>query len=73
MASIRMKTVSAGPEGVRLSGSVYPVTPDEGRRLVRGGFADWVEPPRENVVEVAVKPSPENAALRTKAPAKKAR
>lgn len=73
MASIRMKTVSAGPEGVRLSGLVYPVDTGEGARLVSGGFAEWVEPPREKPVEVAVMPEPENAALRTKAPAKKRR
>lgn len=64
MASVRMKTDSAGPAGNRYAGKVYPVTAAEGAALVGGGFAEWVEPPKreERVVEAAIKPEPENAA-----------
>lgn len=73
MASVRMKTDSAGPAGCRSAGKVYPVTPEEGAALVQGGYAEWVEPPRAPVVEAAVRREPENAALRTKPPAKRGR
>lgn len=69
MASVRMKTDSAGPAGNRSAGQVYPVSPDEGAALVGGGFAAWVEPPvlRETrTVETATVQPPENAAVRTK-------
>lgn len=73
MPSIRMKTESAGPSGNRTAGLVYSVSAEEGAELVRRGFAVWVEPPRERPVEVAIKPEPENAALRTKPPVRKGR
>jgi hypothetical protein len=68
MPLIRMKTASAGPNGNRDAGGVYPVTPDEGWELVRGGFAEWVDPPAQNArpVELAVLPKARNAAKRTK-------
>lgn len=85
MASIRMKTDSAGPAGNRTAGKVYTVTAEEGAALVQGKYAEWVESPAlepaldrtpakpaEKPVEVAIMPEPENAALRTK-PAKKKR
>jgi hypothetical protein len=71
MPSIRMKTDSAGPNGNRYTGKVYSVTAEEGAALVQGRYAEWVEPPRVKAVEVAVKPEPENAALRTKPPKKR--
>lgn len=66
MSTVRMKTASCGPAGNRVAGQVCSVTPDEGAALVQGGFAEWVEPPREKAVEAAVMPERENAALRTK-------
>jgi hypothetical protein len=31
---IKMKTISAGPDGVKLAGKEYKVTPEEGKKLV---------------------------------------
>ena len=63
-----MKTTSAGPNGSRYAGKEYPVTAEEGRALVEGGFAVWVDAPE---IEVATLPAPENAALRVKPIARK--
>jgi hypothetical protein len=71
MPTIRMKTESCGPKGNRRAGSVHDVSAEEGLELVQGRYAEWVEPPKEKSVEVAIKPPVENAALRTKPPSKK--
>lgn len=71
MPSVKMKTTSCGPLGNRFAGKAYPVDAEEGRALVAGGFAEWVEaPPRrsDTPVEVAVAPvteQVENAARST--------
>lgn len=54
MPSVRMLTTSAGPNGVRAKGYVYPVTVEDGEGLVRGGFAAWVEAPSRAAPEPAV-------------------
>ena len=53
-----MKTTSAGPSGNRYAGQEYPVSAEEGEALVAAGCAEWVH----GKVEVAVAPTPENAA-----------
>lgn len=72
MPAIRMRTDSAGPVGNRYAGQVYPVAPEEGAELVRGGFAEWVEAPKREAlpIEAAVQPKRETAA-RTKPPIRK--
>ena len=67
---VRMKTTSAGPNGSRYAGKEYPVTAEEGRALVEGGFAVWVDAPAREI-KVATLPAPENAALRVKPIARK--
>ena len=67
---VRMKTTSAGPAGSRYAGKEYPVSAEEGRALVDGGFAVRVDAP-EPEIEVATLPVPENAALRVKPIVKK--
>lgn len=46
MREIRMITMGAGPEGVRLPGTVHAVAGEEARELVKGGYAEYatVEP-----------------------------
>jgi hypothetical protein len=43
---IRMKTTSAGPDGVKQTGKEYQVTPEEGKQLVPV-YADLVWKPEE--------------------------
>ncbi|NRF91536.1 hypothetical protein HQN89_10945 [Paenibacillus frigoriresistens] len=45
---IRMKTMSAGPEGVMQQGVIYNVSDEEAKALVEGNYAEFVdavEPP----------------------------
>jgi len=41
MVSIKMNTVSAGPEGTRHKGKVYEVPEVEATALIQGGFAEY--------------------------------
>jgi hypothetical protein len=54
-----MRTLSAGPAGVRKEGEIVDVPDDEGQELVRGGYA----------VEYAALAPAENAVLRAGRPA----
>jgi hypothetical protein len=47
MAKVRMKTLDAGPNGVRQIGQVYDVDDKEAKELVEGGFAEYVEKSNE--------------------------
>ena len=72
---VRMKTFSANPSGVAAPGQVVPVTPDRARELVSGGYAEYVEVPREpepqaSEPETATVAAPEQA---VRVRAKKAR
>ena len=42
---IKMRTKSAGPEGVMLPGQIYNVSEEMGRDLVSGGYAELVKQP----------------------------
>ncbi len=73
MASIKMRTTSAGPLGVRQEGHVYHDVPeDEARALVDGGYAAVIEtadaPPVERTADAAIEDAtaapPERAAGR---------
>ena len=61
MPRVRMRTNSAGPQGNRAAGAIYDVPQDEADALIAGGFAEWVDRPRE----AAAAMPPENAAVRT--------
>ena len=51
---IEMKTLMAGPGGVREAGKVYDVPDKEAKALIEGGYAEQVEAPRRHPVEQAV-------------------
>lgn len=53
---IEMKTLMAGPSGVREAGKTYEVPDKEAKTLIEGGFAEQVEAPRRRPVEQAVAP-----------------
>ena len=53
---IEMKTLMAGPGGVREAGRVYEVPDKEAKALIEGGYAKQVEAPRRRPVEQAVAP-----------------
>jgi len=53
---IEMKTLMAGPGGVREAGKTYDVPDKEAKALIEGGFAEQVEAPRRRPVEQAVAP-----------------
>jgi hypothetical protein len=36
---VKMLTLSAGPDGARQPGRIYPVSAEEGKALVDGGYA----------------------------------
>jgi len=67
MMRVRMRTLSAGPRGVRRPGEEHEVSEEEGRALVKGHYADEVrKPPKpEQAVagpaETAVAPPAEKA------------
>jgi hypothetical protein len=48
---VRFRTLSAGPAGVRLAGSIHEVSPAEGIALVAGGFASACDEQGKAVVE----------------------
>ena len=57
---VKMLTTSAGPDGVRQSGSVHDVPDKEAKELIAGGYA--VEAKRETAPERATaKPARERA------------
>lgn len=51
MPKIRMKTMSAGPDGVMQQGVIYLVSAEEAESLVNGNYAEYVDRPldEENV------------------------
>lgn len=64
---IRMRTTSAGPDGVRLAGSVCIVSEVEGKALIDGRYAtEVVAAPLDETATAA--PAPETAATRTGRP-----
>lgn len=68
--TIRMKTLSAGPDGVRLPGSKHDLSKAEEQALVDGNYAEFVRspmpkstptpssPPAEPELETATAPVP---------------
>ena len=42
-----MKTLSAGPSGIRQAGAAVEVSDAEGKALVAGGYADVIEAPKK--------------------------
>lgn len=54
-----MKTLSAGPAGVRDVGSVHDCAPDEARTLVARGYAVALDAPAKARETVQVAPAPE--------------
>lgn len=59
---VRMKTLSAGPSGVRTPGQVVDVDSAGARALVAGGYAEYVELQHEaEPVETATVSPPEQA------------
>lgn len=55
-----MQTLSAGPAGVRESGSVHDCSPAEARALIAGGYAVAVDPAsvvRETVTDAPAETS----------------
>lgn len=66
---VKMKTLSAGPEGVVPPGGIANVSPIEAKDLVSGGYAEYVDQPGKP--ETAVIDAPVETAAR-KAPRKRA-
>jgi len=56
---VKMRTLAAGPDGVRPAGSVIDVTGAEGQSLIDGGYAEALN----KVVETATVSAPENQDL----------
>lgn len=56
---VRMKTLSAGPDGVLSPDQVVDVSPEKAKELVAGGFAEYAS----RAVETATVTPPENEAL----------
>lgn len=61
MIKIKMKTSSAGPDGVRPIGWVGDVEDTEARALIAGGYADELEARVKPPAAQAVKPPAETA------------
>lgn len=65
---LRMRTLSAGPKGVRAPGQVIEVSDAEGEQLLKGGYAERLEAPAPRKpaadvkTETASTAPPENAA-----------
>lgn len=64
---IRMKTLMAGPHGVRVAGSEHVVERAEAERLVAAGAAEDISTPARTV-ETAAVATAENASTRTGRP-----
>lgn len=47
MPKVKMKTLSAGPDGVMDIGKVYDVTAKEAKALIEGRYAEAVDEPKE--------------------------
>lgn len=47
MQKVKMKTLDAGPNGVRIPGQVVDVDAKEAQALVDGGYAEYVEKKQE--------------------------
>lgn len=69
MARVTMVTTSAGPEGVRHSGTSHEVSEAEAHALVHARAAVRHDPPPKPSRESAVVAPKENAAVTTKPPA----
>lgn len=68
---VRMKTLSAGPEGVVPAGSIINVSQEEAGDLVSGGYGEYVDQPPETEtaamdasVETAARKQPRKRAPR---------
>jgi len=59
---IRMRTLSAGPQGVRLSGAEVEVDEKEAAALLEGGYAERIAAPGSGEIETAQLPEGETAA-----------
>ena len=57
---VKMRSLSAGPDGVFEPGSVVEVSRKEAKELIAGGFAT---PVKSTEVRKAVAPVPQNAAM----------
>ena len=57
---VKMRSLSAGPNGVFEPGSVVEVSHKEAKELIRGGFAT---PVKSTEVRKAVAPPPQDAAM----------
>ena len=56
---IRMKSLSASPDGILHADRVYIVDIKKAKELVEAGAAEYVE----KLIETAIQPQPENAAI----------
>lgn len=43
MTKVKMRSLMAGPDGTRLPGKIYPVSPEEAKELIDGGYAESVK------------------------------
>lgn len=48
---IKMLTVAAGPTGIKYQGFSYEVSEDEGRAMIKGGYATEMITPEVNKVK----------------------
>lgn len=71
---LRMRTLSAGPKGVRRPGQIVDVPEAEGEQLLKGGYAERLDAPAPKKAstdtETATKAPPENANGKGGKPAK---
>jgi hypothetical protein len=44
---IKMKTTSAGPDGIRMAGQIVDTDLKEAKELIDGGYAEAVEEPED--------------------------
>ena len=76
MKLIKMRTLSAGPDGVMAPGQTYPVDDKTAAALVKAGAAEYIDPPAleqataPELPEKAVKPNPKKKPAARKKKAK---
>lgn len=51
MKRVKMRTLSAGPDGVFPAGSIKEVSDEQAKQLIRAGYAEGIKEPKEKPKE----------------------
>ena len=63
MKRVKLRTIMAGPKGVKVPGDVFEVSDAEARRWIKAGYASEVEPEKEIELELKEEPVPESTSV----------